>query len=126
MQPRRGRLGDDHPDERGGRVELKPQHGRIAPEGPAVRLVHVETRNAGARRGDEVHRVAVLEQADVDVCDLANPLVDRWGSTPKVFDFIHNAPDTWRRSNGASKQRILRAVSLNRTLGDVSVALDKR
>ncbi len=44
----------------------------------------------------------------------------------RVFEFIQNAPDTWRRSNGADKQRILRAVSLNRTLGDVSVDIEKR
>lgn len=44
----------------------------------------------------------------------------------RVFDFTQNAADVWRGSKTAGKQRILRAVSLNRTLNDTSLVLEKR
>ena len=44
----------------------------------------------------------------------------------KVPDFTQQAAEVWRGSKIAGKQRILRAVSLNRTLGDVSLAIEKR
>lgn len=44
----------------------------------------------------------------------------------RAFDFTQNAADVWRGSKIAGKQRILRAVSLNRTLSDVSLELEKR
>jgi len=44
----------------------------------------------------------------------------------QAFDFTQKAADVWRGSKIAGKQRILRAVSLNRTLSDVSLELEKR
>ena len=44
----------------------------------------------------------------------------------RVFDFTQNAAEVWRGSKIAGKQRILRAISLNRTLSDVSLAVEKR
>ncbi len=44
----------------------------------------------------------------------------------KVFDFTQNIGEVWHGSKIAGKQRILRAVSLNRTLSDVSLCLTKR
>jgi len=46
--------------------------------------------------------------------------------TVKVFDFTQQAAEVWRGSKIAGKQRILRAVSLNRTLNDVTLCLEKR
>jgi len=44
----------------------------------------------------------------------------------QVFDFTQKAADVWRGSKMGGKQRILRAVSLNRTLNDVTLCLKKR
>ncbi len=44
----------------------------------------------------------------------------------RVFDFTQNAAEVWRGSKIAGKQRILRAISLNRTLSDVSLGVEKR
>ncbi|MFW5732361.1 MAG: recombinase family protein [Planctomycetota bacterium] len=44
----------------------------------------------------------------------------------KVFDFTQQAAEVWRGSKTAGKQRILRAISLNRTLNDVNLVLEKR
>ncbi|MDY7011824.1 MAG: hypothetical protein SVV80_13905, partial [Planctomycetota bacterium] len=43
-----------------------------------------------------------------------------------VFDFAQRAGEIWRGSKIGRKQRILRAASLNRVLGDVSVEITKR
>ena len=43
-----------------------------------------------------------------------------------VYDFTQNAVETWQSSNMATKQQILRAISLNRALGDASLAIEKR
>jgi hypothetical protein len=39
---------------------------------------------------------------------------------------VKNAVEVWRGSKMGGKQRILRAVSLNRTVSDVSLCLEKR
>ena len=44
----------------------------------------------------------------------------------KVFDFTQQAAEVWRGSKTAGKQRILRAISLNRSLNDVTLCLEKR
>lgn len=44
----------------------------------------------------------------------------------RVFDFTQKAVELWRGSKIGGKQRILRAVSLNRTLSDVTLCLEKR
>ena len=44
----------------------------------------------------------------------------------QVFDFTQKAVDVWRGSKMSGKQRILRSVSSNRTLNDVSLCLTKR
>ena len=44
----------------------------------------------------------------------------------RVFDFTQRAGEIWRGSKIGRKQRILRAVSLNRTLNDASVEITKR
>lgn len=44
----------------------------------------------------------------------------------QVFDFTQKAADVWRGSKIDGKQRILRAISLNRTLSDVTLCLTKR
>ena len=44
----------------------------------------------------------------------------------KVFDFTQNAVEVWHGSKMDSKQRILRAISLNRTLSDTTLCLEKR
>ena len=44
----------------------------------------------------------------------------------KVYDFTQNAVEVWHGSNKNSKQRILRAFSLNRTLSDTTLVLKKR
>jgi DNA invertase Pin-like site-specific DNA recombinase len=43
-----------------------------------------------------------------------------------VFDFAQNLPEIWRGSHNARKREILNCVSLNRTLSDVSLVLEKR
>ncbi len=43
-----------------------------------------------------------------------------------VYDFTQNAVEVWNGSNQESKQRILRAFSLNRTLSDTTLCLEKR
>ena len=44
----------------------------------------------------------------------------------RVYDFTQNAVEVWQSSNMCDKQQILRAISLNRTLGPTSLALEKR
>ena len=44
----------------------------------------------------------------------------------EVYDFTQNAVEVWHGSKMDSKQRILRAFSLNRTLGDVTLVMTKR
>ncbi len=43
-----------------------------------------------------------------------------------VFDFSQNLVPLWRGSNSAGKREVLECVSLNRTLTDVSLVLEKR
>ena len=43
-----------------------------------------------------------------------------------LFDFSQKLPEIWHGSNSAVRREILECVSLNRTLSDVSVALEKR
>ena len=43
-----------------------------------------------------------------------------------VFDFSQNLAEIWRGSNFAVRREILNCVSLNRTLGDLSLVLQKR
>ena len=43
-----------------------------------------------------------------------------------VYDFTRDAVGVWRNSNKEMKQRILRAFSLNRTLSDTTLVLEKR
>ena len=43
-----------------------------------------------------------------------------------VYDFSQKLPEIWRGSNSAGKRDILECVSLNRTLTDVSLVLEKR
>ena len=47
-------------------------------------------------------------------------------SAKKVFDFTQQAAEIWHGSKKAGKQRILRALSLNRTLSDTSLCITKR
>lgn len=44
----------------------------------------------------------------------------------RVYDFTQNAIEVWRGSKMAGKQRILRTISLNRTLSDTTLCLKKR
>ena len=44
----------------------------------------------------------------------------------QVYDFTQRAADIWRRSKRPEKQTLLRAISLNRVLGDVTLCLEKR
>ena len=43
-----------------------------------------------------------------------------------LFDWTQRAADVWRGSNPAIRREILGCVCLNRTLGDVSLCLEKR
>lgn len=43
-----------------------------------------------------------------------------------VFEFAQNAAQIWRGSKMDRKREILEAVSLNRTLGDVTLVVEKR
>ncbi|MCK6441052.1 MAG: zinc ribbon domain-containing protein, partial [Planctomycetes bacterium] len=51
---------------------------------------------------------------------------DRQNLALQVFDFSQNLGDLWRRSNFEARREILNAVTLNRTLSDVSIDLVKR
>jgi len=44
----------------------------------------------------------------------------------RLFDFTQRAGEVWRGSKMAQKQRILRSLSLNRVLGDVTIEIEKR
>ena len=44
----------------------------------------------------------------------------------RVFDFTQRAVEVWRGLRMTGKQRIVRAISLNRTLSDVTLCLEKR
>ncbi len=44
----------------------------------------------------------------------------------RLFDFTQRAAEVWRGSKMAQKQRILRSLSLNRVLGDVTLEIEKR
>ena len=44
----------------------------------------------------------------------------------RVFEWSQRAADVWRGSNNGTKRQILNAVSLNRTLSDVSLVTEKR
>ena len=43
-----------------------------------------------------------------------------------VIDWMQRAADLWQRSTDAAQRRILNAVSLNRTLSDVTLVTTKR
>ena len=43
-----------------------------------------------------------------------------------IFEFAQNAAQIWRGSKMDQKREILEAVSLNRTLGDVTLVVEKR
>ncbi|MBK9119047.1 MAG: hypothetical protein IPM18_05510 [Phycisphaerales bacterium] len=43
-----------------------------------------------------------------------------------LFEFSQNAAEVWRGSNSATRRKILDAVSLNRTLSDVTLCIQKR
>ncbi|MGE3778394.1 MAG: hypothetical protein AB7F89_14500 [Pirellulaceae bacterium] len=43
-----------------------------------------------------------------------------------VFEFSQNAAEIWRGSKIAEKRELLETVSLNRTLGDVTLVVEKR
>jgi hypothetical protein len=43
-----------------------------------------------------------------------------------IFEFSQKIPEIWRGSKMLQKRRILETPSLNRTLGDVSLELEKR
>lgn len=43
-----------------------------------------------------------------------------------LFDFAQHAVELWRGSNSAARREILDAVSLNRTLSDVTLCIQKR
>jgi hypothetical protein len=43
-----------------------------------------------------------------------------------VFEFAQNAAQIWRGSKMDQKREILEAVSLNRTLGDVTLVVEKK
>lgn len=59
--------------------------------------------------------------------DEAHEYDPSYGETAvKVFDFSQNLVPLWRGSNRAQKRAMLQAVSLNRTLSDVTLALEKR
>jgi hypothetical protein len=44
----------------------------------------------------------------------------------RVYDFTQDASRVWLSSNKETKQRLLRAFSLNRTVTDVTLCLEKR
>ncbi len=44
----------------------------------------------------------------------------------KAFDFTQRAAEVWRSSKIAGKQRILRSISLNRTVSDTTLCMEKR
>ena len=44
----------------------------------------------------------------------------------KLFDFMQNTADSWRRSNMTQKRELLGAISLNRLVSDVKLVLEKR
>ena len=44
----------------------------------------------------------------------------------ETFDFSQRAAEEWRGSNNARRREIIEAISLNRTLSDVSLCLEKR
>ncbi len=43
-----------------------------------------------------------------------------------LFDFAQHAADVWRGSNSATRREILDAMSLNRTLSDATLCIQKR
>ncbi len=49
--------------------------------------------------------------------------IDRAGA---LFDLAQHAADVWRGSNSATRREILDAVSLNRTLSDATLCIQKR
>ena len=44
----------------------------------------------------------------------------------RLFDWTQNAADLWRGSNNSVRRQILDAVCLNRTVGDLTLVLEKR
>jgi len=52
--------------------------------------------------------------------------LNRVEMTLKAFDFSQNLAQIWRGSNSAVRRELLDCVSLNRTLSDVSLCLEKR
>ena len=69
-----------------------------------------------------------VELADVDLQLEEKPNYDqkRGETALKLFDFMQNAADIWRRSNMAQKRELLGAISLNRLVSDVKLVLEKR
>ncbi len=70
-------------------------------------------------RGDMARVTEALE----GVTRLDEGAIDR---AMALFDFAQHAADVWRGSNSAPRREILDAVSLNRTLSDATLCIQKR
>ncbi len=82
----------------------------------------MEVNGAGAAVDDQVVR-PVWVQA-LAACSDIDPACGAMAK--RVYDFTQDASRVWLSSNKETKQRLLRAFSLNRTVTDVTLCLEKR
>ena len=102
------------------KVELEKQNARL------LSLYLEGHLDAGTYQDKSVSlqgQIAEVEKGIAACRDMESSSRD---SAKKVFDFTQQAAEIWHGSKKAGKQRILRAISLNRTLSDISLCIEKR
>ncbi len=102
------------------KVELEKQNARL------LSLYLEGHLDAGTYQDKSVSlqgQIAEVEKGIAACRDMESTSRD---SAKKVFDFTQQAAEIWHGSKKAGKQRILRAISLNRTLSDTSLCIAKR
>lgn len=82
-------------------------------EDEAFTAKNVELKSETMRINEELDKIGTVE-------------ADRGALALKAFDWSQNAADLWRGSNSAQRREILEMVSLNRTLSDVTLVVEKR
>lgn len=119
-----GRLRNDHNQQKRvlGRkkVELEKQNARL------LSLYLDGHLDAGTYQDKSVSLQGQISEVEKGIAACRDMESSSRDSAKKVFDFTQQAAEIWRGSKKAGKQRILRALSLNRTLSDISLCIEKR
>lgn len=102
------------------KVELEKQNARL------LSLYLEGHLDAGTYQDKSVSLQGQISEVEKGMAACRDMDFARRDTAKKVFDFTQQAADIWHGSKKAGKQRILRALSLNRTLSATSLCIEKR